>query len=121
MNWTPEELNIIDHEESLFISIRDDQGIMHKPTYIWGVSANGDFYARGASGVDSKWYKAALLEQKGHITIGKIEKDVLLTFPHDNQTRLAIDQAYKNKYDSVIELMTSDKVAAATVKITPVQ
>lgn len=121
MNWTPEELNVINHEDSLFIAIRDDSGIMHKPTYIWGVSAGGDFYARGASGIDSKWYQAALKAKKAHITIGSVEKDVLLTFPNDPQTRLAVDQAYRDKYDSYIELMTSDKVAVATVKMTPVQ
>lgn len=121
MNWTAEELNIIDHEDALFISIPDNQGVMHKPTYIWGVSVNGDFYARGAHGIASKWYKAALETQKAHITIGNIEKDVWLTFPKDSQVRRAIDQAYKNKYDSYLELMTSDEVAEATIKLTPVQ
>ena len=63
--WTKDELKVIDKEDALYISIPNNDGTMHKPTYIWGVSANGAFYARGASGVDIKWYKAALSEKKG--------------------------------------------------------
>ncbi|WP_349585217.1 DUF2255 family protein [Leuconostoc citreum] len=121
MNWTDKELNTMDYEDSLFIYIRDENGNMHQPTYIWGVSVNGNSYARGANGVDYKWYKAAIRERKAHIKIGNIEKHVVLTFPNDLLTRREIDQAYKNKYISYIELMTSDKTAAATVKMAPIE
>lgn len=43
MNWTDKELNTMDYEDSRFISIRDENGNMHQPTYIWGVSVNGNF------------------------------------------------------------------------------
>lgn len=118
--WTEEEIATIDQEDSLFISIPNSEGVLHKPTYIWGVSAGGDFYARGASGVESKWYQAALISKRAHITIGNVDKEVILEFPDDPTTKTIVDQAYREKYNSYLDLMTSDSVAAATVKMIPV-
>lgn len=118
--WTQEELDTIDQEDSLFISIPNVEGKMHKPTYIWGVSSNGSFYARGASGVKSKWYQAALVSKKAHIVIGSVEKDVTLEFPTDINTKINVDKAFRQKYNSYLDLMTSESVSAATVKMIPI-
>jgi len=119
--WTEEELQAIFKDDDLYISIPNEDGTMHKPTWIWIVQAGDDLYSRGYNGVDARWYKSAKREKQGHISVGGVEKDVRFEFPTDEETLDKVDQGYHEKYkdSSYVPPMVSQKAREATVRILP--
>ncbi len=120
MMWSQDELDVLNKEDDLFISIPNVDGSIHSPTFIWGVSANDSLYARGASGLSTKWYQAAQKAKRATIKIDTIKKEVTLRFPSDPTINAAISRAYREKYTTYLDLMTSEPVIAATVEMIPV-
>lgn len=119
--WTQEELAAVDRAKDLYISIPNEDGTMHKPTWIWAVRSGDDVYARGFAGTASRWYVAAKAAGHGHILVGGIEKDVTFEFPADAATNDPLDKIYPAKYaDSpYANSMSGETQRAATVRFIP--
>src|SRR6266542_2628105 len=82
---------------------------------------DGNLYVRAYNGVNSRWYKAALLQKAGRIQAAGITKEVAFELVQGDINN-AIDEAYKKKYSSspYLSPMISNRARAATVKITPI-
>ncbi|MGX4764252.1 DUF2255 family protein [Holzapfeliella sp. JNUCC 72] len=115
--WTQEELQLANTEQNLYISIPNEHGEMHSKTFIWFVEVNNELYVRGANGINSRWYKAALREKKGRVFFGNVEKDVTFDFLINDQTNLLINSAYANKYDAYIDIMTSNSAIQSSIRL----
>ncbi len=90
------ELKKIDEADDLHIApFREDGKTYGTPTWIWEVVVDGDLYVRAYNGVNSRWYKAALLQKAGRIQAAGITKEVAFE-------------------------LVSNRARAATVKITPI-
>ncbi len=116
------ELKKIDEADDLHIApFREDGKTYGTPTWIWEVVVDGDLYVRAYNGVNSRWYKAALLQKAGRIQAAGITKEVAFELVQGDINN-AIDEAYKKKYSSspYLSPMISNRARAATVKITPI-
>jgi len=121
--WTKEELEAIAKDENLYISIPNQDGTMHKPTWIWIAQAGNELFTRGYNGTQSRWYVSAKAVGHGHISSGGVEKDVTFEFPIDKETNDLIDAGYAEKYGkyrgSYLDMMLGEKQKTATVKLIP--
>ncbi len=120
-SWTKEELEAIDKDKKLFISIPNNDGTMHKPTWVWIVQAGGYLYSRAHAGVNGKWYAAAKAAGRGHLSVGGVEKNVVFEFPADVETNDAVDEGYRLKYgdNPYLETMIGEQQREATVRYIP--
>jgi hypothetical protein len=117
--WTKDELTKIAAADDLHISpFRKDGATYGTPTWIWSVVVDGDLYVRAYNGQNSRWYRAALRQKAGRITVAGITKGV--SFERvDGPVNDRIDNAYRAKYrDSpYLTPMVAAKARSATVKI----
>lgn len=121
MKWNEDELKAISKDGNLYLSIPNADGSMHAPAWIWIAEADGRLFSRGYSGTDSRWYQSAKREERGHISVGGIEKDVEFKFPVDEALNKAIDEGYERKYSDSQYLphMISNNVRKATIEFIP--
>lgn len=122
VRWTRDELASAKQSGELYISIANEDGILHKPTFIWGVVADDELYCRGYNGEDAAWYRAAIREKKGLITIGDImNRAVKFEFINNGAINKIVDKAYKTQFkgSEYLEDILTNKAQSATVKIIP--
>lgn len=119
--WSESELAAIAAAGDLHVSpFREDGQSYGTPTWIWSVVVNGKIYVRPYNGASSHWYKAAMQQQAGRITIAGLTKDV--TFADASKVpQSAIDAAYREKYSPSPYLapMVGERSRSATVLIQP--
>lgn len=119
--WSESEIALIAVADDLHVSpFREDGQTYGTPTWIWSVIVDGKLYVRPYSGTASRWYKAAMRQQAGRITIAGLTKDV--TFADASKIQQsAIDAAYREKYSNSPYLapMVADRSRSATVLIQP--
>lgn len=120
-NWTEAELAKIATADDLHVSPFREDGVTYgTPTWIWSVVVDGSFYVRAYNGQNSRWYKAAMAQKGGRVSVSGIEKDVIFE-PVEGTINEAINAAYRVKYASSPYLapMIGNRARTATVKITP--
>jgi 4-carboxymuconolactone decarboxylase len=119
--WSESEIAVIAAVDDLHVSpFRDDGQTYGTPTWIWSVVAEGKLYVRPYNGSASRWYKAAMRQQAGRITIAGLKKDV--TFADASKvSQSAIDAAYREKYSKspYLAAMIGERSRSATVLIQP--
>ena len=75
--WSDDELRRIAEVDDLHIApYREDNVTYGTPTWIWSVVVNGALYARAYNGTASSWYKAALRQKAGRITVAGMKRAV---------------------------------------------
>jgi hypothetical protein len=122
--WPADDLTTIAATDDLHIApLREDGVTYGTPTWIWSVVVDSELYVRAYNGTRSSWYQAARAQQAGRITAAGKEHEVdfdALDGP-DSSRDDAVDAAYRAKYASspYLEPMLSERVKAATVRITP--
>ncbi|WP_397453688.1 DUF2255 family protein [Pseudomonas sp. NA-150] len=122
MNWQQPELTKIINADDLHISVfRDDKVSYGTSTFIWCVEVEGSLYVRAYSGVQSRWYLAALKQMAGRIIAAGKTFDVAFELAN-GAINDRIDDAYRAKYSSSSYLapMISERSRAATMRILPV-
>lgn len=119
MAWTKNELSKIGAADDLHIApFREDGATYGTPTWIWSVVVEGALYVRAYNGQGSRWYKAAIGQKAGRVTVAGMTKDVDFE-PVSGSLNDLIDDAYRAKYASSPYLapMISARARAATVRI----
>src|SRR5579863_6489582 len=96
--WSKDELRMIAEADDLHISpLREDGKTHGTPTWIWNVLVDGELYVRAYNGKNSRWYKAALKQRAGRITIAGMDREVSFE-PVNSAINDRIDDAYRVKY-----------------------
>lgn len=119
--WSRSELNKIAVADDLHISpFREDEVTHGTPTWIWSVVVGDALYVRAYNGRSSRWYRAAMQQKAGRITVAGMTKEV--SFKQVNGSiNDAVDDAYRAKYSGspYLDAMISARTRSATVKILP--
>ena len=118
--WTADEL-VQANREDLYISIPNEDGSLHAPTWIWMVEVDGQLYARSYNGSQGRWYTAAKRAGHGRAAFGTVDRAVTFTFPSDAALDAQIDEAYKIKYagSPYLEGPLHEPMRSTTVKLIP--
>ena len=92
------------------------------PTWIWSVVVGDALFVRAYKGKKSSWYKAALQQKAGRITVAGMTRDVTFK-PVNGPVNDLIDDAYRAKYHDSPYLITmiDTRARVATVRINPVR
>ena len=121
MTWQHSERLQVANSDDLHVSpFRDDGKTYGTPTWIWSVIVDNELYARAYNGTASRWYRAALNQGAGRVTVAGMTKQVAF-HPVDGAVNDRIDDAYRAKYagNRYLVPMISERARAATVKIVP--
>lgn len=118
--WTKEQLNTLRQVTTVQNHPNNDQGKSFQDYPIWVVVHDNKVYLRAGKGKDSKWYKAGL-KNGGAIEFNGQNHAVKYVAVTDTKEIKAVTQAYRDKYHGQypIDMMVSDKCAAATVELLP--
>lgn len=119
--WTNRELRAIAQSDDLHISPFRDDGVTYgTPTWIWSVVVDDALYVRAYNGRDSRWYKAAVRQRAGRITVAGMTKEVTFE-PIDGPINDRIDDAYRARYEASPYLgpMIGKRARSATIRIIP--
>lgn len=119
--WPQDELARIAASDDLHIApFREDRQTCGTPTWIWFVVVDGDLYARGYNGQNSRWFQAAIQQKAGRILAAGMTKEVAFQSV-TGVINDPIDGAYRRKYSKSPYLvsMIGERARAATVRITP--
>ena len=119
--WPRDELHKIAASDDLHISPSREDGVTYgTPTWIWSVAVGGELYVRAYNGQNSRWYRAALRQRAGRITVGGIVTEVSFE-PVEGPINNLVDEAYREKYHSspYLNAMIGADARSATVKVTP--
>jgi hypothetical protein len=119
--WSKDELRKIAETDDLHVSpFREDGKTYGTPTWIWSVVVDNDLYVRAYNGQNSRWYKSAMKQKAGRITVAGMTKEVSFD-PIDGKINDRIDEAYRAKYKGspYLEPMIGTRAHAATVRIVP--
>lgn len=98
--WATGELDRIDAEELVTISVALPDGSVPKSVDIWAVRVADRLFIRSYNGLAGKWYALALETGCGRIAAAGVEKDVdfVRIDPSDEATNVPVDAAYRVKY-----------------------
>lgn len=90
-------------------------------TWIWSVVVNGRLFVRAYNGASSRWFKAALSQKAGRVTVAGMTKEVAFLQERDDILNANIDDAYRKKYATSRYLghMIGGTARAATIEILP--
>ena len=119
--WSQDRIEKIAASDDLHIAPYREDGVTYgTPTWIWSVVVDGALYVRAYNGADSRWYKAALRQRAGRITVAGQTIEVVFE-PVSGEINDRIDAAYRSKYASspYLRPMIGDRARAATVRISP--
>ena len=122
ITWPAATLDAIIAADDLHIApYRPDGVTTGTPTWIWCVNVDGELYVRAYTGVESRWYQAALQQGTGRITAAGATYEVTFAAETDDALNDRIDEAYRAKYrdNEYTEPMCVPEVRAATVRIRP--
>src|ERR1700733_10460165 len=98
MTWPASDLGRIVEADDLRVSpLREDGVTYGTPTWVWSVAVDGDLYARGYTGPNSRWRQAAVRQKAGRITVAGLTREVAFE-PVEGPINDRIDGAYKAKY-----------------------
>ncbi|RVU71166.1 MULTISPECIES: DUF2255 family protein [Lactobacillus] len=116
--WTKEELDILNQVTTVQNHPLNDEGESFQDYPIWVVTNNNHVYLRAGKGKDSKWYKAGL-KNGGSIEFNNQDYPINYVAIDDPAEIKAVTDAYEAKYHGQypIDMMVSDKCAAATVRL----
>jgi hypothetical protein len=120
--WQREELDRIAATDDLHIApFRDDGKTYGTLTWIWSVVVDGALYVRAYNGTQSRWYRSAISQKAGRITVAGMRKEVSFE-PVDGAINQSIDDAYRTKYggSQYLAPMIGPRARAATIRITPI-
>jgi hypothetical protein len=120
--WQREELDRIAATDDLHIApFRDDGKTYGTLTWIWSVVVDGALYVRAYNGIRSRWYRSAISQKAGRITVAGMRKEVSFE-PVDGAINQSIDDAYRTKYggSQYLAPMIGPRARAATIRITPI-
>ena len=120
--WQLEELDRIAATDDLHIApFRDDGKTYGTLTWIWSVVVDGALYVRAYNGIRSRWYRSAISQKAGRITVAGMRKEVSFE-PVDGAINQSIDDAYRTKYggSQYLAPMIGPRARAATIRITPI-
>ena len=122
--WQREELERIAATDDLHIApFRDDGKTYGTLTWIWSVVVDGALYVRAYNGTQSRWYRSAISQKAGRITVAGMRKEVSFE-PVDGAINQSIDDAYRTKYggSQYLAPMIGPRARArtATIRITPI-
>lgn len=122
-NWTKDELKRLSEMDDLHISpFREDGKTYGTPTWIWSVVVDNELFVRAYNGQDSSWYRAAVNQKVGRITVAGMTREVLFEQADtDAKLNKLIDDTYRKKYgDSpYLSSMISTRARSSTIKIIP--
>ena len=121
--WRAAELALIVQADDFQVApYRDNHVSLADPTWTWSVAVDGELYARAYNGVRAGWYKSAMRERAGQISVAGMKRLVAFE-PVTGTINEKIDSAYRAKYrgSRYLEAMLSERASAATVRIKPVQ
>lgn len=122
-NWTKDELKRLSEMDDLHISpFREDGKTYGTPTWIWSVIVDNELFVRAYNGQDSSWYRAAVNQKVGRITVAGMTREVLFEQADtDAKLNKLIDDTYRKKYgDSpYLSSMISTRARSSTIKIIP--
>jgi hypothetical protein len=120
--WTEDELRRIATAEELAIAPRRRDGALRAPTTIWVVRLDDDLYVRSWRGPTGGWFRVAQQTHEGHISVGRVDKDVRFVDAGD-EIADAFDDAYRSKYGryagSYLEPMIAPQARATTLELVP--
>jgi len=119
--WSKAEFSRIADSDDLHVSPFREDGVTYgTPTWIWSVVVDGALYVRAYSGRSSRWYRAAVKQKAGRITVGGLTKEVSFE-PVDGAVQDRIDDAYRAKYreSPYLGAMIGARARSATVKVMP--
>lgn len=119
--WPKKELSKIAGSDDLHIApLREDGQTYGTLTWIWSVVVDDNLYVRAYNGKNSRWYKAALRQKAGHITVAGMTREVAFE-PVDGSINDRIDDAYRAKYKGspYLKPMITGGARTATIKVTP--
>ena len=117
--WQKNDLGKIAGADDLHISpLREDGKTYGTPTWIWSVVVDGALYVRAYNGKDSRWYKAALRQKAGRVSVAGITKEVSFEAV-GGEINDRIDNAYREKYKTspYLKPMIGERARAATVRV----
>jgi hypothetical protein len=120
--WQREELDRIAATDDLHIApFRDDGKTCGTLTWIWSVVVDGALYVRAYNGTRSRWYRSAISQKAGRITVAGMRKEVSFE-PVDGAINQSIDDAYRTKYggSQYLAPMIGPRARAATIRIRPI-
>jgi hypothetical protein len=120
--WTQDELVKINTEEMLELAAELPDGSIPKTVNIWVVRVGDTLYVRSYSGADGKWYVPATETRKGRVSAGGVTKNVEFIPIDDENTKRAVDEAYRGKYtgSAYAESMATEPVRSNTLEVVPV-
>ncbi len=119
--WTQTELSKIAGADDLHIApFREDGKTYGTPTWIWSVVVDGALYVRAYNGTRSRWYKAAMRQRAGRISVAGMTREVAFE-PVDGAINDRIDEAYRTKYagSEYLPPMVGKRARGATVRVSP--
>jgi hypothetical protein len=120
-SWSNEELRRIAAADDLHVSPFRQDGVTYgTPTWIWSVVVGDELFARAYNGAKSRWYKAAIEQGAGRVTVAGVTKEVSFEAADDSMAD-RIDEAYRSKYKSspYLQAMIAQRSRAAAVRILP--
>ena len=120
--WTTNELKKIAAAEELEIASLRRDGTLRKPVTIWVIRYGDDLYVRSGYGRTSNWFRGTQDRREGHISAGRVDKDVTFVEETDPGINDQIDAAYRTKYrrhPSYVKPIVSPEARAATIKLVP--
>lgn len=119
--WTESELQSFATADDFHISpYRQDGSTFGTPTFIWSVVVDGDLYVRPYNGPRSRWYRCAIAQGGGRISLAGAEHEVAFT-PADASVLDAVDQAARTKYEGspYVAPMIAEAPRQATMRVAP--
>ncbi|MCA9514909.1 MAG: DUF2255 family protein [Myxococcales bacterium] len=121
-SWDEDTLARIAEADDLHVApYREDGETYGTPTWIWSVVVDGALYARAYHGTSSRWYRAALREGAGRVSVAGDTHRVAFEPVAAGPLQDRIDAAYRAKYgaSSYLASMIGSRARAATVRIAP--
>jgi hypothetical protein len=119
-DWPAETIDKIAASDDLHVApYRADGTTCGTPTWIWSVVIDRRLFVRAWNGVNSSWYRSAMVQRAGKITAVGQEYQVRFT-PTSGPALDEIDAAYRAKYagSPYLPPMVSTGPRAATMEIT---
>jgi hypothetical protein len=72
-SWSEDDLRAIAENDELFVSaFREDGTTYGTPTQTWALVVGGDVYVRAANGQESRWYRAAMSQNAGRVSVARL-------------------------------------------------